>query len=1085
MKNICLWLCIMSWIITPLNAQEKPARYNPIAKPNTFRSTDNPNYWKNKMPYSDYWQQDVYYQIKANVDERTDIITAQETLSYWNNSPNDLDYVYFHLYQNAYQPESYHAELNEQNSNKLKYGPYEQEKKGTEVHSIESNGKKLQSQLDNTILKVFLNEPLKSGESMVFNIDFTTYFGLGDMGRRMKKFNSNGDTHFDGVHWYPRISVYDSKFGWTTDQHLGKEFYGDFGAFDVELTFASNYVVDATGFMLNRGEMLPKELRAKLDIKNFADKPWNESASEIIKYNPEERKTWKFHAENVHDFAFTADPNYRIGEATWNGITCYALAQEKHASKWQNAADYTAKIIQVFSEDIGMYTYHKMIVADAQDGMEYPMLTLDGGSDPDYRGLLVHEVAHNWFYGQVGNNETYRAALDEGFTQFLTAWGLENIDGDKMVQRLPKNKYKAKHTKAMHPRDRSIYYSYINDATKNNTPQLNTHSDDFGSALGHGGGYRHVYYKTAAMLYNLQYVLGDELFLASMQHYFQKWKIAHPYFNDFRKSIIEYSKVDLNWFFDQWLETTKDIDYAVKSAKRLKGSTELYEITFERKAAMQMPIDFRVIDKSGKHQNYHIPNTWFVKDTEATVLNKWQGFGKVHPKHSVIVRVENGLKDVIIDPSNRLADAYMPNNSLNHNISFEWEDFVWSYPDWKKYELNIRPDLWYNGVDGLKTGLHFQGDYMNYHHQFEAGVWVNTGLAQIEEYLPETEILYFDDDSVLTTETVRNHNDYDPISYSIKYQTALDKVSKGLSVNLECRNLDGLDLQNFGLIQKSRDGANSIYVNFKAMYREDKSDNSYLLHSGQKFWATGKRNNTLTIGLKHSYIYNSGEGLIDLSLRSSSLGSDYDYAQISLEVINNSSLKDFILKTRFFAQHSTGTSLAPESGLFAAGANPESLMENPYTRSTGFISRDLVNFSEELNHFHMGGGLNLRAYAGYYMPEGDWYKQTFTYSGTSGLSFSGELEFQNYLSFTRRLNMEMYLFADAGIINSNTLKGDLSWASFRMDAGLGATFTLFRAIDAVKPLKLRIDLPWFMNRPPAGDDFLDFNRFLIGINRSF
>ena len=506
---------------------------------------------------------------------------------------------------------------------RINYGPYEADKKGTEINEITSNGRTILLEQDNTLLKVHFNKPIKSGESIDFNIDFTTYFGEGAMGRRMKKFNTDGKTHYDGVHWYPRISVYDAKFGWTTDQHLGKEFYGDFGTFDVELTFAANYILDATGFLLNRDELLPKELRQKLDISNFKDKPWNEAASEIIKYNPEEeRKTWKFHAENVHDFAFTADPNYRIGEANWNGITCYALAQEQHASQWQNAAEYAAKIIQVFSEDIGMYTYHKMIVADARDGMEYPMLTLDGGSDPGYRGLLVHEIGHNWFYGQVGNNETYRAALDEGFTQFLTAWGLERIDGDKMVQKLSSNNYIAKHTKQIHPRDRSVYYAYIKDATKNNTPQLNTHSDGFGSALGHGGGYRHVYYKTAAMLFNLQYVLGDELFLEALKNYFETWKIAHPYLNDFRESVINFTKVDLNWFFDQWLETTKDIDYAIKSAHKVKGSTELYEITFERKAGMQMPIDFSILTKSGKTQNYHIPNTWFVKKTKATVLKK-------------------------------------------------------------------------------------------------------------------------------------------------------------------------------------------------------------------------------------------------------------------------------------------------------------------------------------------------------------------------------------------------------------------------------------------------------------------------------
>ena len=244
----------------------------------------------------------------------------------------------------------------------------------------------------------------------------------------MKVFNAWGNKHYNGVHWYPRICVYDAKFGWTTDQHLGKEFYGNFGCFDVELNFASNFIVEATGFLLNRDSVLPNELRKKLDIKNFKDKKWNSVPSVIIPYKRGERKIWRFHAENVHDFAFTADPTYRIGEASWEDKTCYSLVQEPHASKWQNAADFGAKCLEVFSEDFGRYVYHKVIVADARSGMEYPMITLDGGSDPGYRDLLAHEIGHMWFFGQVGNNETYRALRDEGFTQFLTAGALIKID---------------------------------------------------------------------------------------------------------------------------------------------------------------------------------------------------------------------------------------------------------------------------------------------------------------------------------------------------------------------------------------------------------------------------------------------------------------------------------------------------------------------------------------------------------------------------------------------------------------------------------------------------------------------------------
>src|SRR5690606_25959099 len=189
-------------------------------------------------------------------------------------------------------------------------------------------------------------------------------------------------------------------------------------------------------------EVLPDTLRAKLDVKNFANKKWNEKPSIITPYIKGERKVWRYKANNVHDFAFTADPSYRIDTTIWNRIECVGLVQEPHASKWQNSADYVSKIIKTFSEDIGMYQYPKMVAADAADGMEYPMLTLDGGGDPGYRGLLVHEIGHNWFYGMVGSNETYRAALDEGFTQFLTAWGLNRLEGKHLPEQKPKSWYK-------------------------------------------------------------------------------------------------------------------------------------------------------------------------------------------------------------------------------------------------------------------------------------------------------------------------------------------------------------------------------------------------------------------------------------------------------------------------------------------------------------------------------------------------------------------------------------------------------------------------------------------------------------------
>ena len=1048
-------------LITSVNEDPyvKKGNYNPLSPPNTYQNADNPNYWKNKMPHAAYWQQDVYYNIKARIDEETDIITATEKLTYTNNSPDELNVVYFHIYQNAFQPGSYLDELQSQNGKNPKYGEYESQKLGTTIDEISINGENVATELDNTILKVYLPTTLKKNMSITFDIKFKTYFDDGDVRRRMAIFNSWGYKHYNGVHWYPRICVYDAKFGWTKDQHLGKEFYGNFGTFDVELDFASDFIVEATGFLLNRDEVLPKELREKLDIKNFKDKPWGSTPSVITPYTKGERKVWKFHAENVHDFAFTADPTYRIGEAWWQDKVCYSLVQEPHAIKWQNAAEFGAQCLKVFSEDFGMYVYHKVIVADARSGMEYPMITLDGGSDPGYRDLLAHEIGHMWFFGQVGNNETYRALLDEGFTQFLTAWAMIKIDGEYVIENDLKNKWQQKFKKPTKAIDEEIYYSYINDATKYNDPVISTHSDHFHGAIGHGGGYRHVYYKTAGMLYNLQYVLGDELFLDAMKHYFATWKIAHPYNEDFRNTIIRYTKVDLNWFFDQWLETTKRIDYSVK----VKGNI----VTFNRKSRMQMPIDFSIIAKNGKKYDYHIPNNWFIKKTDATILPRWNGWDLIHPKYSTIIDVPSGIAKVIIDPTNRLADAYMPDNSSEYNTTFSFDHKLWQYSDWRNYEVKYRPDLWWNNYDGIKVGLNLNGGYMNHHHLFDATAWLNTGTLQ--------------KDSIL------NPNNYDHYSYRLTYNTNLDNITLNSRIELTSQFIAGLYTNKLSLKKSDSKGNNSMEVELFSLYR---TNNQYLINND---WELRKMNNRINITIEHKYKHVYGNGTLNLALQSSALGSNYDYNSLSVSIKNNNKIEKLKIATRIFCQIGTGSNWAEESKLVLAGANNEEMMDSKFTRANGLVESDDMHYSYTTNHFHSGGGLNLRGYTGYIAPEfnDDGTIKSFDYNGTSGASLNTEVDFTAYLPPSiRRNHINSYFFADAGIITSEILTKENykeSFSELRADAGIGFTYRFdnFGPLETINPLIIRFDIPLFLNRPPASDnDFMQM-RWLIGINKAF
>ncbi len=1085
--------------------------YDPLYPPTTYRNTDNPNYWKNKKPYEGYWQQDVHYEIKANIDELKDIIEGAMVLTYWNNSPDTLTHLFFHLYQNAFQPGSYYDNLKINNLSSPRYGMYEMAKLGTVIEHIEIDGVEVSTELDNTILKVNLTNPLPPEGSLEVRINFTTYYDInGSSRRRMKSYyvrsfaidssdvnSSDGiltyHKHFDGVLWYPRVSVYDRKFGWTTDQHLDKEFYGDFGSYDVSLTFSDNYVVGATGFLLNEEEMLPGDLRQKLDISNFANKPFGEIANDVVPYDSEKRKTWVFHAENVHDFAFTADPTYRIGEmAYWplsgritsyseketnesgRKIKCMALAREANASKWQNAAEYAAKVIKLFSEDFGEYTYHKIIVADARDGMEYPMLTLDGGKDPSYRGLFIHEIGHNWFYGQLGNNETYRAALDEGFTQFITSWGMERLEGLYFPTSPIRNKYVKRFKQPQLHRFKKVYSPYLSDAITESDPALNTHSSDFNSGLRHGGGYRHVYYKTATMLYNLQYVLGDDLFQKAMQYYVEQWKICHPYFSDFRNAIIQYTKTDLNWFFDQWLETNKNIDYGVRSIKK-GGGTDEYYIKFVRKGKMQMPIDFQVISKSGETYDYYIPNTWFVKKTNATTLPKWYGWGKLQPTYIAKVIIPGGIKNVIIDPSGRLADVNRLDNAKRLPVTLTFDSQIYNDRDWSNYKLKWRPDVWFNGYDGIKAGLHLNGNYVDHHHVFKTTIWYNTGSVQggFHNY-----------------EYPGAQGAFDPFSISVYYRTSIDKFIKDANIVLIGKSLDGANILKGGISKYIRP-KNRIYIFFKSLHRPNGFSLNYDLYPDE--WEVWKLNNTINIGLVHSYRYLLGNGTIHFSMRSNAILSDYDYSNMNLSVINTTRIWKFDLRTRFFTQYGTGRDVPGESALFLAGRNPEELLDNKYTRAKGFFPTDWVDYGVTTNHFHHGGGMNLRGYAGYRVAEqNDGVLYTDIYKGNSGVSINGELDFDRLFRFQpkflrRAFHLDTYLFGDAGSIVYNRINGGESFATVRMDAGVGTALTIkrFWVFQTIKPLTIRFDMPLILSHTPYVDpDFFQF-RWIIGVNRAF
>lgn len=1048
-----------------------PSLYGQIYE-GPYQSSANPYYWKNNPTSSDYWQQDVHYTIQAKLNDSADLIEGILILEYTNHSPHELRELFFHLYQNAFTEDSDLHQLRKTQKLKTQWGVRGKEGKGTTIQEFTIEGKESHTEIDGTILRVqFLNSSvLKPGETLTVRIAFTTYFELGgNIGRRMKRFEHNHVKHFNGVLWYPRICVYDAQAGWNTPQHLGKEFYGNFGSFDVKLTLPSDYIVEATGTLQNETEVLPDSLYEKIKISNYA--PLKNTPPYQYSIPRQGNKTWHYKAVNVHDFAFTADPSYRIGrDTTSDGIVCIALAQEHNAPYWQPTSSFVKDVVELYSRNFGTYIYPKMVAADARDGMEYPMLTLNSGNWPTHRYVIAHEIGHNWFYGMLGSNETYRAFLDEGFTQFLTSFSLKKLSG------LPS------YPSAL---DRNILYNpYLLEAQNRTDPKLNTHSNDF-STFHNEPQYRQVYYKGATMLSNLEYVLGDSLFIEAMKHYVNQWKVKHPFPQDFRNAITHVAQTDLTWFFDSWLENTHYIDYALGRPKRNKEKTG-YSIPIERKGSLTMPLDLTVYYTDRTHESFHIPNTYFVKSTQATLLPMWRGSGKLNTQYQAIISTTKKIDYVVIDTSQRLADVYRVNNVSRKSKQemWYWDQGKSPQLDFNKSHIGVRPDLWWNAVDGLKLGINFKTEYARNKHVMDVAFWYNSGLWHGD--LGSDNHSYRD----LTTW----------FSYHLDYHHLL---SRNWYVYYHSRINEGITMEHVGIEKRNESLTFGVGAKLFASFLDDhrfafttatRGDASYT-HPFQN------ANSTLNAWMSKHFKHTQGESRITLRVRTPFLFTDAYYYGVYTEATTKQKLGKSELRGRFFAaalQSAPGEAVPLESQLFLAGANFEELLDHKFTRSRGFIPPNMFWGGTQPGHFQVGGGLNIRGYNGYiapaFNPEGTDYEPLF--AGNSGISGSIEWDFEKYLGIHNRsqslqwLRIQLYGFSDAGVLTSRGLMelGEPgAYASpFRMNAGLGSLFTIKKwgNRDAINPFTLRFDFPFFLNRPHFGSDFVAF-RWLVGIGQTF
>ncbi len=581
----------------------------------------------NKSTTGSYWQQHVDYKMDIDMDVKTYQYKGTQKLVYTNNSPDELNKVFYHLYFNAFQPDS-QMDVRSRNIKdpSKKIGDRISKLSPTEigyikVKSLKQNGSVVKHETVGTILEVTLNKSIKPGESVTFDMIFDAQVP--------KQIRRSGRDNAEGValsmtQWYPKMAEYDFE-GWHTPPYIGREFHGVWGNFDVTLHIDKNYVVGGSGYIQN-----PQEVGHGYENKK-----------EALKLPSGGKLTWKFSAPNVHDFTWAADPDYIHDIYKMdNGIDLHFLYKKSlsafYQENWKKLQPKTAELMNYFSTNIGQYPYKQYSVIQGGDGgMEYAMCTLITGKRKwgSLFGVTAHELAHTWFQFLLATNESKHPWMDEGFTTYISNKAENEILG----------KGKANpHTGS---------YRGYNYVVKNNIEEpLSTHADRYHTNTGYGIA---SYSKGNIFLSQLEYIIGEENVAKTLKKYFTDFAFKHPTPNDIKRTAEKVSGIHLDWYLNEWTQTLHTIDYGVKS---VNGK----EITLERLGKMPMPIDVEVTYVDGTKEMFNIPLRMMrgEKPTNATVIKDWTF---AHPTYSFTV--PKNVKSVEIDPSKLMADINLENNT--------------------------------------------------------------------------------------------------------------------------------------------------------------------------------------------------------------------------------------------------------------------------------------------------------------------------------------------------------------------------------------------------------------------------------------
>ncbi len=528
-----------------------------------------------------YFQQEVNYTINVKLDDVKNEISADERIEYTNNSPSQLSFIYMHLWANAYKDNTTPLAKQFLSNNDTKFYYSKDDERGYfdqidfKINGLPAKWELLTDSID--ICKLYLNKPLKSGEK----ITITTPFHVKIPSGRFSRLGHIGQS-YQITQWYPKPAVYDRN-GWNYMPYLNQgEFYSEFGSFDVSITLPQNYVLGATGDMVDGEkeiEWLNQKVKETEAISSFDSKDQAFPASDA------ETKTLRFKQSNVHDFAWFCDKRYHVlkGEMetphSKHKVTTWTMFTNAQGDLWKNSIKDMNDAVYFYSLWNGDYPYNNCTAVDgtisAGGGMEYPNITVIGNAVNDFMldVVITHEVGHNWFYGMLGSNERVHPWMDEGINSYNELRYVETkYPNKKLVGRMADNRIGRMFDLERYKQKAQYELSYKLPAAKNEDQPIETPAYEC-TELNYGGV---IYSKTAIVFDYLRAYLGEKEMDKAMQRYFDEWHYKHPMPGDFRKVMEQATGKKLSWFFDDLINSSKKLDYSLTFCDKLEdGSWEL------------------------------------------------------------------------------------------------------------------------------------------------------------------------------------------------------------------------------------------------------------------------------------------------------------------------------------------------------------------------------------------------------------------------------------------------------------------------------------------------------------------------------